>query len=382
VRLRHLKMNAQSTSIGLLRMIFCSLLITSSTGGWFCGTRLSVFILTRREILNLPKVLTSWNLKKAPLLSSASLIGIIFFFPFVLHIFIFSLFLFIFFIFHFISVFSYSSFLMYIHRELVVKNALLHSSLPGFLEDWIDDKSSHCVYTLMQLAKFPRAHLVAGGWYLECSRGFIPEAEEPLFNNLVSSAPEVIELEEEPEEDESPAPPTIIKEVGSGKGKGKGKRVASSQVSTRSYTKASVQRTAAPATTVVGSPTTTPSAYPPEPVPTPSHSGVNIPSVPRKRKAIAPDTSATSSEKSSSLSLIENVDMGDLIEELMRTKVPPPAYRRIQEFLTKVSATFSSFFIHSIYLITLFFPISFNLCLPGWRGPYSSQYQTQSSHKD
>jgi hypothetical protein len=211
------------------------------------------------------------------------------------------------------------------------------------------------VYTLIQLAKFPRAHLVRGGWYLDCSRGFVPEAEEALYSSLVSTAPEVIELEEEPEEDENPAPPTIVKEVRSAKGKGKGKRVASSQVSTRSYTKASVQRTAAPATTVVGSPPTTPSAHPPEPVPAPSHSGVNIVSVPRKRKAIAPDTSATSSEKSSSLSLIENVDMGDLIEDLMRTKVPPPAYRRIQEFLTKVSATFFCLFIQSIYLITLFY---------------------------
>ena len=91
----------------------------------------------------------------------------------------------------------------------------------------------------MQLAKFPRAHLVGGGWYLDCSRGFVPEAEEALFSSLVSTAPEVIELDEEPEELEE-EPPTIVKEVGSAKGKGKGKRVASSQVSTRSYTKASV----------------------------------------------------------------------------------------------------------------------------------------------
>jgi hypothetical protein len=35
--------------------------------------------------------------------------------------------------------------------------------------------------------------------------------------------------------------------------------------------------------------------------------------------------------------------MGKLIEDLMRTKVPPPAYSRIQEFLTKVNATFPVF---------------------------------------
>ena len=145
-------------------------------------------------------------------------------------------------------------------------------------------------------------------------------------------------------------PPAIVKKIGSAKGKGKGKRVASSQVSTRSYTKASVQRTAAPATTVVGSP----SAIPQDLVPAPSHSGFTVPSVPRKRKAIAPDTSASSLEKSSSHVLIENVDMGELIEDLMRTKVHPPAYRRIQEFLTKVSLTFICFFIQSIYFIIFF----------------------------
>ena len=201
----------------------------------------------------------------------------------------------------------------------------------------------------MQITKFPHPHLVAGGWYLDCSRGFVPEAEESLYSSLVSSAPEVLELEEEPEEDHNP-PPAIVKEIGSAKGKGKGKRVASSQVSTRSYTKASVQRTAAPATTVVGSP----SAIPQDLVPAPSHSGFTVPSVPRKRKAIAPDTSASSLEKSSSHVLIENVDMGELIEDLMRTKVHPPAYRRIQEFLTKVSLTFICFSIQSIYFIIFF----------------------------
>jgi hypothetical protein len=53
----------------------------------------------------------------------------------------------------------------------------------------------------MQIAKFPYVHLEAGGWYLDCSRGFVPDEEESLYTSLVSSAPEVIELEEEPEED-------------------------------------------------------------------------------------------------------------------------------------------------------------------------------------
>ena len=43
--------------------------------------------------------------------------------------------------------------------------------------------------------------------------------------------------------------------------------------------------------------------------------------VQRKRKAVAPDTCATSSKKSSTLSLIEMKDMEDLIDDLMKTKV-------------------------------------------------------------
>ena len=116
------------------------------------------------------------------------------------------------------------------------------------------------MYIHMQLAKFSRVHLVAGGWYLDCSREFGPDIEEPFYNNLVCSTPEVIELEEEPEEDENPAPPTNEKMVAPMKGKDKSKRVAFSQVFICSFTKALIQRTVAPATTVVGSPTATLSA--------------------------------------------------------------------------------------------------------------------------
>ena len=196
----------------------------------------------------------------------------------------------------------------------------------------------------MQLVKFLCVHLVIGGWYLDCSRGFVLDVEEPLYSIFASSTPEVIELEEEPEEDENLAPPTNDKEVAPVKATGSGKRVASSQVSTRFFTKAFVQHT--PATTVVASPMAASSAPSWDHVPTLSHSGVTFPSVPRKRKTVAPETSATSLENSSSLSLIENVDMGDLIEDLMRSKVPPLAYRLIQEFLTKVCATFSCYPVH------------------------------------
>ena len=83
---------------------------------------------------------------------------------------------------------------------------------------------------------------------------------------------------------------------------------------TISYIKAFVQHTTAPASTVVGSPTATLSAPLANHVVGPSYSGATIPSVPCKRKVVAPDTSATSSKKPSSVSLIENVDMGEFIK--------------------------------------------------------------------
>ena len=161
----------------------------------------------------------------------------------------------------------------------------------------------------MQITKFPHLHLVASGWYLDYSRGFVPEATETFYSSLTLFGPELIKLEDEPEEDDYPIAPTIVKEGGSAKGKGKGKRVASNQVSTLSYIEVSVKRTTTPATTVVGCPIATPSVFASDIVHAPSHRGVALPSIPRKRKAITPDTSATSSEKSSSPSLIENVNM-------------------------------------------------------------------------
>jgi hypothetical protein len=115
---------------------------------------------------------------------------------------------------------------------------------------------------------------------------------------------------------------------------------------------------------VVGSPTATPSAPPPNHVAAPSHSGATIPSMPRKRKVVALDTSATSSERSSSLSLIENVNMGELIEDLMKTKVSPPAYRRIQDFLTKVCMSFYCFSLSFIVIEHLFCFFTFFVFFP------------------
>ena len=212
-------------------------------------------------------------------------------------------------------------------------------------------------------------HLKASGWYLDCSRKFIPKMEAVLYNTLVSSALEVNELEKEPKEN-NPAPLSNDKDVASVKGKGKGRKIvpyASSQISIHSFTKASVQRTVGPATTVVGSPTATPFAYAPDLVAAPSHSGTTISLVPHKRKVVTFDISATSSERSSSLSLIENMDMEELIKDLMKTKIPPPAYCRIQEFLTKVCMPLSCFIYsfnpvpYSIFYFYFFWILAFQV---------------------
>ena len=73
-----------------------------------------------------------------------------------------------------------------------MKNVLPPSELPIFLQDWVDVHSDLCVYTVMQLANLPPVHLVAGAWYLDYSRGFVPDVEESLYNSLITSAPEVM----------------------------------------------------------------------------------------------------------------------------------------------------------------------------------------------
>jgi hypothetical protein len=53
----------------------------------------------------------------------------------------------------------------------------------------------------------------------------VPDVEAVLYNTLLSSAPEVIELKEEPKED-NPAPLFNDKDVASVKGKGKNRKIA------------------------------------------------------------------------------------------------------------------------------------------------------------
>ena len=94
-------------------------------------------------------------------------------------------------------------------RELVVKNALASSSLPTYLSDWVNVFSNLCVYMTTQTTKFPTSHLQAGGWYLDCSRGFVHGKKKVFSASLVSSAlEEYIVPFEEPDIVEFPPPPS------------------------------------------------------------------------------------------------------------------------------------------------------------------------------
>ena len=223
-------------------------------------------------------------------------------------------------------------------RELVEKNALASSSLPEYLSDWVNVYSSLCVYTSAQTSKFSELHLQGGGWYLDCAAGFVPGEEKALFASLVGSAPDdnILSLDE-PDIVELPPPPPKAP-----RGKGRAKKSAtqaSSQVLTRSASKTPVEPPTLPHSPSFApsvAPSLTPSAFRPQPLDTPSHSGTSLLSLPRKRKAALLDTTATSSDSPNTLSLIENVDMVQLMLDSDVAGGPLPPYTRIQEFIAKV----------------------------------------------
>ena len=109
-------------------------------------------------------------------------------------------------------------------------------------------------------------------------------------------------------------------------------------VVTHSATKAAAEASATPVSTAVGSPFALPSMV----LAVASQSEATVPSL-RKRKAVAPDASVTSSSAIPISVLIENVDMEDLIKVYQVAKKHDPIYIRIQEFLTRVSLILFSF---------------------------------------
>ena len=73
-----------------------------------------------------------------------------------------------------------------------------------------------------------------------------------------------------------------------------------------------------------------------------SQSEATVPSL-RKRKAVVPDESVTSSGAIPISVLIENANMEDLIKVYQVAKKHDPIYICIQEFLTRVSLILFSF---------------------------------------
>ena len=95
-------------------------------------------------------------------------------------------------------------------------------------------------------------------------------------------------------------------------------------VVTRSATKAATEASAAPISTAVGSPFALPSMV----LAVASQSEATVPSL-RKRKAVAPDASVTSSRAIPISVLIKNADMEDLIKVYQAAKKHDPIYNRI-----------------------------------------------------
>ena len=197
------------------------------------------------------------------------------------------------------------------------------------------------MYSAEHVSSFGAPHLKGGAWYLDCRPGFTPPGEEALFSSLSSIAP----VETVPEEEEEAAQPTQVVKPKRIRGK-KAKEGAASEpaaqstvpVVTRSATKAAAEASAAPISAAVGSPSTLPSMV----LVVASQSEATVPSL-RKRKAVAPDASVTSSGAIPISVLIENADMEDLIKVYQVAKKHDPIYIRIQEFLTRVSLILFSF---------------------------------------
>ena len=109
-------------------------------------------------------------------------------------------------------------------------------------------------------------------------------------------------------------------------------------VVTRSATKVTAEALADHVSTAVDCLSTLPSMV----LAVASQSEATVPSL-RKRKAVVPNVSVTSSGAIPISVLIKNADMEDLIKVYQVAKKHDPIYIRIQEFLTQVSLILFSF---------------------------------------
>ena len=167
------------------------------------------------------------------------------------------------------------------------------------------------MYSAEHVSSFGAPHLRGGAWYLDCQPSYTPPGEEALFSSLSNIAP----VEAVPEEEEALQPAQVVKPKrvrGKKAEDGTATELAAQSIALVvicSATKAVAEASAAPVSTVVDSPSALSSMV----LAVASQSKATIPSL-RKRKAMAPDASITSSSAIPISVLIENVDMEGLIK--------------------------------------------------------------------
>ena len=130
-------------------------------------------------------------------------------------------------------------------------------------------------------------------------------------------------------------------------GKKAATKASQAKVTTRFAFKAAVQPFDVLTTINIGSSFvalfTAPSIIPSIPTDAPSYRKAIVSTKPLKRKDVPPNSSATSSKLCSSYTLIENLDMGDLLEGFAINHVHNQAYIRIQDVLAMVRALYHSY---------------------------------------
>ena len=318
-----------SRSIGMPRREFFSPRTTLTSGGFFSGTRHSCLSLLARLHQSSQRARSLGRWMVAPRSSIATFTGTSLsyffssFFPCLLNL-----------------LSNTSMHNRYIVFELIAKKALGFHVLPAYMQSYLDDSSEVFMYSAEHVSSFGAPHLRGGAWYLDCRLGFTPPGEEALFSSLSSIAPIEVVLEEE--EAAQPAQVVKPKRVRGKKAKdgaaSKPAAQSTALVVTRSAMKAAAEASAAHVSTAVGSPSALPSMV----LAVASQSEATVPSI-RKRKAVAPDASVTSSDAIPISVFIENADMKDLIKVYQVAKKHDPIYICIQEFLTRVSLILLSF---------------------------------------
>ena len=228
----------------------------------------------------------------------------------------------------------------YIVFELIAKKALGLHALPAYMQFYLDDSFKVFMYSVEHVSSFGAPHLRGGAWYLDCRLGFTPLGEEALFSSLSSIAPveAVLEKEEAAESAQVVKPKRVRGKKAKDGAASEPAAQSTALVVTCSAMKAAAEASAAPVSTVVGSPSALPSMV----LAIASQSEATVPSL-QKRKAVALDASVTSSDAILISILIENADMEDLIKVYQVAKKHDPIYIRIQEFLTRVSLILFSF---------------------------------------